>query len=71
LEAVTNLLYLARGSNNVSEIHEYLDTAERELRRVSPIANQTLQFHRQSTKANPAFCYDLIGDSLSISKAAS
>lgn len=30
------------------------------------ITNQTLHFHRQSTKATPAFCYDLIGDSLSM-----
>ncbi len=66
LESVTNLLYLVRGSTDLSNIYDYVDIAERELRRVALITNQTLRFHRQSTKANPAFCYDLIGDSLSI-----
>ena len=30
LESVTNLLYLVRGSDDVAEIHRYIDTAERE-----------------------------------------
>ena len=66
LESVTNLLYLVRTSESIEEIRAYVDTAERELRRVSLIANQTLRFHRQSTKPAPAFCYDLIGDSLAM-----
>ena len=53
LESVTNLLYLVRHSQKLQEIHEYVDIAERELRRVSLITNQTLRFHRQSTKAGP------------------
>ena len=66
LASVTNLLYLMQGSENLADIHEYVATAERELRRVSLIANQTLRFHRQSTNAATAYCYDLIGDSLSL-----
>ena len=66
LESVTNLLYLIRGSHDLSTVYEYVDTAERELRRVSLIANQTLRFHKQSTSAGPSFCYDLIGDSLAM-----
>jgi signal transduction histidine kinase len=66
LEAVTNLLFLIRGSDNLTEVREHVDIAERELRRVALITNQTLRFHRQSTKPSAAFCYDLIGDSLSI-----
>jgi PAS domain S-box-containing protein len=50
LEAVTNLLYLSRHSNDVAEIHKMLDSAEEELRRVSNITSQTLRFHRQSSK---------------------
>ena len=51
LEAVTNLLFLARTSENVTEeVQEYLQTAERELKRASTITSQTLRFHRQSTK---------------------
>jgi PAS domain S-box-containing protein len=49
LEAVTNLLYLSRNSDDLRDIQEYLQTAEIELRRVSAIANQTLRFHKQSS----------------------
>jgi signal transduction histidine kinase len=66
LESVTNLLYLIRGSHTVTEVREYIDVAERELRRVALITNQTLHFHRQSTKPSEAFCYDLTGNSLAM-----
>ena len=49
LEAVTNLLYLARTSVNLEENQAYLESADVELRRVSSIASQTLRFHRQAT----------------------
>ena len=52
LEAVTNLLYLIRGEDGLSQTgRDYMDTADRELARVSQIASQTLRFHRQSTSA--------------------
>lgn len=51
LQAVTNLLYLSRHSNDIGQIHEMLYTAEAELRRVSNIATQTLRFHKQSSMA--------------------
>jgi PAS domain S-box-containing protein len=66
LESVTNLLYLAKLSSNVEEIQEYLDTAERELRRVSVISNQTLRFYRQSTKPRPVTIDELLVSVLSI-----
>jgi PAS domain S-box-containing protein len=51
LEAVTNLLYLARRKNpDDREIQEWLEAADKELRRVSQIVSQTLRFHRQATK---------------------
>jgi PAS domain S-box-containing protein len=49
LEAVTNLLYLARHSKDVDKIHEHLDVAEIELQRVAAITSQTLRFHKQAT----------------------
>jgi PAS domain S-box-containing protein len=49
LESVTNLLYLAERSDDLSQIQHYVQTAEREIRRVSVIANQTLRFHKQSS----------------------
>ncbi|HEU4635631.1 MAG TPA: ATP-binding protein, partial [Edaphobacter sp.] len=52
LEAVTNLLYLARESALLPEVQSYIATAEEELKRVSAIASQTLRFHRQLTRAS-------------------
>ncbi|RXH56400.1 histidine kinase [Granulicella sibirica] len=66
LESVTNLLYLARGGTKIEEIQDYLDMAERELRRVSVISSQTLRFHRQSTNPKEVTCEDLIETVLSI-----
>jgi PAS domain S-box-containing protein len=66
LESVTNLLYLARGSQEMKEVQEYLDLAERELRRVSVISNQTLRFYKQSTAPRPVTCSELFEGVLSI-----
>ena len=66
LEAVTNLLYLARGSSDTTELHDYLDTAERELSRVSVISSQTLRFHKQSTAPREVGCSELFVSVLSI-----
>ena len=49
LESVTNLLYLARQSQDLEEARPYLNHADGELRRVAAITSQTLRFHRQST----------------------
>lgn len=69
LEAVTNLLYLARTSQHVNqEVLECLLAAESELARVALIANQTLRFHKQSTRQQSVRCVELIGDALSIYK---
>lgn len=51
LEAITNLLYIARRDSRLSkDTQRHLALAEIELARVSQIATQTLRFHRQSTK---------------------
>ncbi len=50
LEAVTNLLFLARHSKDRETTQSYLEQAEGELRRVAAITNQTLRFHKQSTR---------------------
>ena len=60
LEAVMNLIYLAHKSALDPETRQYLTTAEIELRRVSAIANQALQFHRQSTNPGPVAATALI-----------
>ena len=50
LAAVTNLIYLAHGHDTSPEVKELLVQADRELRRVSRIATQTLRFHKQASK---------------------
>jgi len=66
LEAVTNLLYLARYHSQSSETERYLKMADQELRRVSVIANQTLRFHRQASSPQPISPVDLFSTVLSI-----
>jgi PAS domain S-box-containing protein len=66
LESVTNLLFLIQGHDLSPEVKDYVDTAERELRRVSAIANQTLRFHRQSAEPCPVSSDQLIGEALMI-----
>ncbi len=50
LEAVTNLIFLARRGVVAPEVDEFLEQAERELARVSHIATATLHFHRHATE---------------------
>jgi signal transduction histidine kinase len=55
LEAVTNLLYLARMDSNVTgNSRELLEEADKELRRLSHIAARSLKFYRQHTA--PTLC---------------
>jgi len=50
LESVLNLIYLARTSRAaMARIREYLETAEKELNRVSHIARHTLGFYRETS----------------------
>jgi PAS domain S-box-containing protein len=66
LESVTNLLYLVRSHDLPTDVQEYLETAERELHRVSAITNLTLRFHKQTTHPSEVSCDQLIGEVLSI-----
>ena len=66
LESVTNLLYLAERSADLTETKTYVQTAERELRRVSVIANQTLRFHKQSSSPQEISGAQLISSVISL-----
>lgn len=66
LAAVTNLLYLSRECTDPAELEEYLTLADQELQRVSVIANQTLQFHKQSTSPAQVNCDELMDGSLAL-----
>lgn len=49
LEAVTNLIYLAKSQTTDGEVMGYLESAEGELNRMAQITTQTLRFHKQLT----------------------
>jgi PAS domain S-box-containing protein len=48
LEAVTNLIFLARHSRSNEEIQKYLSMVEEELERISHLTRQTLGFYRET-----------------------
>jgi len=50
LEALTNLLYLARSDNSTEKTQTLLESAARELDRVARITKQSLSFHRDTDK---------------------
>ena len=67
LEAVTNLIYLAHGTRGLPEAaREYLRRADRELARVSHIAQQTMRFYRDSSQPTALLVVDIIDDLLAI-----
>ncbi len=49
LEAITNLIYLAKSKAVNEEARSYLIATEREVARIAHITNQSLRFHRQQT----------------------
>jgi PAS domain S-box-containing protein len=61
LEAITNLLYLIRHSEELPHsIDQYVITAQSELARVCQIATQTLRFHRQAVNPTYVTARDLV-----------
>lgn len=66
LEAVTNLQYLAEGSQSIDEAREYLRLAGIELRRVAAITSQTLRFHKQGTQPQDVLTEDLLSSVLTV-----
>jgi PAS domain S-box-containing protein len=48
LEAVTNLVYLAKSSTVLNEVREFMNGIEEELNRISLITKQTLGFYRET-----------------------
>lgn len=54
LEAVVNLVFLAKNGTKDPEVQQYLEDAEHELARVAQIASHTLRFHKQQTAKAPA-----------------
>lgn len=64
LEAIANLLYLARRDKSKSD--EYLEMAEKEVQRVVNIAQQTLGFVREAASAAPLDVSKVLEEVLSL-----
>jgi PAS domain S-box-containing protein len=67
LEAITNLLYLIRGLDGLQErAAVYTELAQHEVARMSEIVQQTLRFHRQSTKKTVTNLGEILDSVLSL-----
>ena len=66
LEAVTNLIFLARHAEDRTELRTLLQTADDELRRMTAITSQILRFHHQSRHPGEANAQDLFSATLGI-----
>ncbi len=67
LEAVVNLIYLARISPSVNDqVRDYLKLAEQEIERVSLIAKQTLGYFRESPFATQLPVHELLDEVLTV-----
>ncbi len=64
LEAVTNLIYLARSEPSLPEKDTYLARAEEELRRAALLTHQSLRFYKQSSKPQAIRLTDLVSSVL-------
>jgi PAS domain S-box-containing protein len=53
LEGLTNLVYIARRSDNIDEIRQLLSQAEDELGRIAHITRQSLGFYRETSTPGP------------------
>jgi PAS domain S-box-containing protein len=66
LEAVTNLVYLARTANLSSEVAGYLANAEEQLASVSHLTRQTLGFYRETVGARLVRPAEIVGSVVSV-----
>jgi PAS domain S-box-containing protein len=67
LEAITNFIYLAQTTENLPPVAvEYLTLADRELERVSHIAQQTLGFYRDTASIGRVDIRDSLNDVLRV-----
>src|SRR5215469_4197924 len=71
LEALTNLVYLARMTKDGNAIHQLLETANFELERIARITRQTLAFHRDTQNPVPVDVARLMRDVVELYEPAS
>jgi PAS domain S-box-containing protein len=66
LEAVTNLVYLAKIASSSSEVAGYLANAEEQLATVSHLTRQTLGFYRETAGARPVRIATIVDSIVSV-----
>lgn len=66
LEAVTNLVYLAKFKAVRKDVREFLAAAEEELARVSHLTRQSLGFYRETKEASPVRIGPMLNPLISI-----
>lgn len=66
LEAVTNLVYLAKTANSLEQARHYLESAEEQLASVSHLTRQTLGFYRETSGGREIRPSEIIGPLLSV-----
>lgn len=66
LEAITNLIYLARRAHDLDEVEQHLSVADAELRRVALLTSQSLRFYKQSSAPQACKPTDLLDSVLDV-----
>ncbi len=66
LEAVTNLVYLAKASAARDDVRQYLNTIEEELNRISLITKQTLGFYRETVAPSAVRVGEMLNSIISL-----
>ena len=69
LEAVTNLIFLARNCTAQQDVRGFLDQAQHELERVALLTKQTLGFYRENKGASRVTLGDLVSPLVSVFSA--
>jgi PAS domain S-box-containing protein len=64
LEAIGNLLFLAKSTDSLEKTREYVSEAERQLYRVAHIAKQTLRFYKSTTERGEVLVSSAIRDAV-------
>ncbi len=71
LEALTNLIFLARSSNDSAVVQDLLSRASSELDRIGRITKQSLAFHRDTKMPTPIDVGTLLSDVISMYQRSS
>ncbi len=66
VDAVMNLIYLAREQSSDEDLRHLLALADKELKRVANITSQTLRFHKQGAQPEPVLATDLFDSVLAL-----